>query len=71
MVLNERMDTFDEQYTKCLFFGNCEGNKVYKFMYLKKIQKKFKSRDILFMEDSTNMKTIWKCVKIGGMKLPC
>lgn len=69
MVLNERMDTFDEKYTKCLFFGYCEGTKVYKFMYL--ILKKFKTRDILYMKDTINMKLIWKCIKIGETKLPC
>lgn len=39
---------------KCLFLGNYEGTKAYRLMCLH-IKKIIKSRDVIFMEDNTNI----------------
>jgi len=53
MVPHEKRGKLDAKGTKCLFLGYCEGTKAYRLMCLQ-TNKIIKSRDVVFMEDSTS-----------------
>ncbi len=54
MVPDEKRGKLDSKGTKCLFLGYCEGTKAYRLMCLQ-TKKIIKSRDVVFMEDSTSV----------------
>jgi hypothetical protein len=54
MVADAKRGKLDAKGTKCLFLGYCEGTKAYRLMCLE-TKKIIKSRDVVFVEDSTSV----------------
>jgi len=55
IVPDEKRGKLDAKGTKCLFLGYCEETGTYRLMYLQ-TKKIIKSRDVVFMEDKTNIR---------------
>ena len=54
MVPDAKRGKLDAKGTKCLFLGYCEGTKAYRLMCVE-TKKIIKSRDVVFVEDSTSV----------------
>jgi hypothetical protein len=54
MVPDSKRGKLDAKGTKCLFLGYCEGTKAYRLMCVE-TRKIIKSRDVVFVEDSTSV----------------
>ena len=54
MVLDEKRGKINAKGTKCLFFGDCKGNKNYMLIYLE-TKMIIKNIDVMFIEDSMSV----------------
>lgn len=54
MVPDAKRGKLDAKGTKCLFLGYCEGTKAYRLMCVE-TKKIIRSRDVVFVEDSTSV----------------
>ena len=54
MVPQAKRGKLDAKGTKCLFLGYCEGTKAYRLMCVE-TGKIIRSRDVVFVEDSTSV----------------
>ena len=65
MVMEEKV--LNAKQTRCMFLRYCEGMEAYRLMCLEP-KKILKNGDVVFVEDSGSMKTIWRCVQVGEME---